>query len=142
PPLATSLERSGGHAIARVTEAIAAKGAGNFLVVQQTLDGLASGLYHFDELKSLPPGLPGHYLRFFDRHFPDAASYLPVKRILQVIVAAEEPLTEKQIGLATGLDLEDQLPALLAQLAPFVPGRRGTHDVVRYSVYHKTFADW
>src|SRR5262249_12070143 len=70
---------------------------GNFLYARQVLDGLTDGLFGFDRLEALPPGLSGLYRSFFARHFPDEASYASVKKVLQVVVAAREPLTATEL---------------------------------------------
>jgi len=61
----------------------------------------------------------------------------PARRVLEVDVAAAEPLTELQVAAATGLNSEEALPRALRSLAAFVPGRDG-----RYEPYHKSLVDW
>jgi WD40 repeat protein len=122
---------------ALVAEQLEARSAGNFLYVQQVLEAVEQGLYRFDQLGALPPGLYGLYLGFFERHFPDEKSYAPVKRVLQIVVAAREPLDREQLAEAAELDAEEGLPAVLRRLASYLPARAG-----RYSLYHKSLADW
>ncbi|MGO9464334.1 MAG: AAA family ATPase [Isosphaeraceae bacterium] len=110
---------------------------GNFLWVEQALLGLESGAYDFTRLDALPPGLTGLYTAFFERHFPDEAAYSPARQVLEVIVAALEPLSNAEIAAATGLDLDYTLGPLLDRLAAYVPERDG-----RRIVFHKSFADW
>ena len=64
-----------------------AKSEGNFLWTEQALLGLEAGTYEFAQLKDLPPGLPGLYTAFFERHFPDDASYASARRVLEVVTA-------------------------------------------------------
>jgi WD40 repeat protein len=113
------------------------KSAGNFLYAQQVLEGIERHQYRLDRLDALPPGLYGLYLRSFERHFPDERRYAAARSVLQVVVAAREPLAEEQLARATGLDLEGELPHALRNLAPYLPRREG-----RYAVYHKSLADW
>ena len=56
--------------------------------------------YDFARLDALPPGLTGLYTAFFERHFPDAASYAPARQVLEVVAAALEPLTAAEIAAA------------------------------------------
>jgi WD40 repeat protein len=114
-----------------------ARSAGNFLWVQQALLGIERDQYRFDRLDALPPGLNGLYLDFFQRRFPDKAAYEAPQRVLQVVVAAAEPLTEADLAGATGLDPENVLAATLRSLAVFLPARDG-----RFVLYHKSVADW
>lgn len=90
-------------------------------------------------LETVREGLAGkvRYLSFFERHFPDSTSYAGVRRVLQVICAAREPLTETQIARASGLEPEDELPGVLRRVAAYLPEREG-----RYTVYHRSLADW
>jgi hypothetical protein len=113
------------------------KSDGNFLYAQQALLGIERDLYTFQQLDKLPPGLNGLYLDFFTRHFPDAAGFAPARQVLQVVVAAEEPLTEAQIAAATGLDTEEELAQVLLTLAAYLPPHDG-----RFELYHKSLADW
>lgn len=113
------------------------KAAGLFLYIQQVLQGIERDLYGFQNLDSLPPGLFGLYLRYFERHFRDEAAFAPVRLVLEVIVAAREPLTEEQLAQATGLDADAALPTALRQLSGYLSEREG-----HFAVFHKSFRDW
>ena len=121
------------EAIRRLRE----KSGGNFLWTEQALLGLEAGTHDFAHLDALPTGLTGLYTAFFERHFPDDASYAPARRVLEVVTAALEPLTPTEIAAVTGLDLDYALPPLLDRLAAYLPDREG-----RRAVFHKSFADW
>ena len=121
------------EAIRRLRE----KSGGNFLWTEQALLGLEAGTHDFAHLDALPPGLTGLYTAFFERHFPDDASYAPARRVLEVVTAAREPLTPAEIAAVTGLDPDYELPPLLDRLAAYLPDRDG-----RRAVFHKSFADW
>jgi WD40 repeat protein len=131
-----------GRVAADVAAELLSRSAGNFLYVRQALDGLERDLYRVDRLDALPPGLYGLYLGFFRRHFPDETAYAPARRVLQVVVAAREPLTAEQLAEATGLQREDELPGVLRRLDAYLPGRAGPDGVRRYAVYHQSLADW
>ena len=113
------------------------KSGGNFLWVQQALSGLEADSYDFGRLEALPPGLTGLYVAFFERHFPDEAAYAPARRVLEVVVAAMEPLGASDLAAATGLSLDYELPTLLDRLAAYLPERDG-----KRVIYHKSFSDW
>jgi WD40 repeat protein len=113
------------------------KSAGNFLWAQMALLGIERDQYSFDGLDDLPPGLNGLYCDSFQRRFSDKASYEDTQRILQLVVAAAEPLTAADLGGATGLDPEEVLPRALRSLAAFLHERDG-----RFVFYHKSLADW
>ena len=113
------------------------KSAGNFLYARQALLGIERDQYSFARLEELPPGLFGLYEDFFKGHWPDVPGFAPVTRILEVIVAAREPLAEAQLAFATGLDAETELPPILRRLDEFVPLRDG-----RYQVFHQSLIDW
>jgi WD40 repeat protein len=81
--------------------------------------------------------LPGLYRSFFERHFADDASYAPARTLLEVVVAAAEPLAADQLASASGLDPDYELPRILGQLASYLPERDG-----RYAAYHKSLIDW
>jgi predicted Ser/Thr protein kinase len=136
PALAKRLDRSTQSAAA-VQRFLASRSAGNFLYVQQALQGIERDLHSFDRLEQLPPGLGGLYLSFFERYFPTAASYENARRVLEVTAAAGEPLPEVQIAQATGLDSRAVIPETLTRLASFLPGRDGRH-----ALYHQSLADW
>lgn len=115
---------------------------GNFLYVEQALDGLEAGQFHFDSLSELPPGLYGLYFEFFRRHFPDAASFELPRQVLQVVVAAREPLSERLLGTASGLDSRSELATTLRRLRVYIPPRADQDGKIKYAPYHKSLADW
>jgi tetratricopeptide (TPR) repeat protein len=60
-----------------------------------------------------------------------------VRSVLAVVVAAQEPLTDKQIACASGLDVENELPGVLRYLSAYLPERAGRH-----ALYHKSIGEW
>jgi tetratricopeptide (TPR) repeat protein len=140
-PLAASV-RATSFSHAHVGQRLLEKSEGNFLYIQQVLEGVERDRYSLDELDALPPGLSGLYLRFFRRHFPDETTYASVRRILEVVVAAEEPISAEFLGAATELDLEAQLFPLLRQVSAFLPEREDSQGRASVSIYHKSLADW
>jgi hypothetical protein len=116
PGLQERLQSSGVSAVEAVRR-LREKSEGNFLWIEQALLSLEDGTHSFARLDALPPGLTGLYMAFFERHFPDAASYAPARQVLEVVTAAREPLAAPEIAAATGLDPDYELPALLDRLA-------------------------
>ena len=120
--------------------------SGNFLVVVETLKSIDQGLVSLKEVDKLAAGLYPLYERFFVRSFPvgesKEAMTPAVRKVLQVVLAAQRHLTEQQLTDVTGLSSEDELPAALKALTPFVPGRMNEKGTIEYSIYHKSFADW
>jgi WD40 repeat protein len=136
PELAERLAQSGldaAEAIRRLT----VHSDGNFLWIQQALTSIMRGEFSFDRIDELPAGLPGLYRSFFERHFPDDASYAAARRLLEVVVAAAEPLTAGELAATSGLDPDYELPRELGRLAPYLPERDGRHVF-----YHRSLADW
>lgn len=118
------------------------KSGGNFLYVKQALDGVEAGIYNLPDLYTLPPGLRGLYRDFFRRHFPLSGgspppSYHAARKILEVVVAAQEPLDVQQLVHVARLERDYDTPALLRLLAVYLPEREG-----RVRLFHKSLGDW
>jgi WD40 repeat protein len=126
-----------GIAAADFTRRLCANAEGNFLYVQLALQGIEREQCSGANLLGLPPGLDPLYSFIFEREFPDAERFQPVRSLLESMTAAREPLTEEELAAASGLDVEDELPRLLRQLAVYLPCREG-----RYALYHKSLCDW
>lgn len=82
----------------RLAELLSEKGKGNFLYVTQALDAIESGQINPHDPDSFPDGLVGMYHTFFERQFPDGRGFQEIRPNFDVIIAAREPLTAKQIG--------------------------------------------
>ena len=135
----------------RVATTLKIRSAGNFLYVRQALDGIERDEYRLDELERLPPGLYGLYQQFFERHFPivedengepAARGFDRPRRLLQVLAAAEAPLSEAQLALATELEIDDELPAVLSRLAAWIPRQTVDDGKWNYRLFHKSLGDW
>jgi WD40 repeat protein len=127
---------------ARASERLLDKSAGNFLYLKQVLAGLEKGDIDFASLDQLPPGLVGLYLRFFERHFPDAAAYAGAREVLAVLVAAQEPLTREDLAGVVRLGPGDSLGRVLRQLSSFLRELPSPAGAVGLTLYHKSLADW
>lgn len=113
------------------------RSGGNFLWAEQALEGLEAEILQVDHLDELPPGLTGLYFRFFERHFPDDASYEPARRVLEVVTAAREPLTGAEIAEAAGLNPIYEVSPVFNKLSAYLPVRDG-----KRAMYHQSFTDW
>jgi len=146
PHMSARLAASG-RPEAEVREILRQKSAGNFLYVVEAFRGIALDQYRFEQTESLPPSLGGLYQAFFERHFSpgDASSerdFTPVRKALQVLVAARSPLSGALLARATMLDEEEELPRVLRPLSPYVPGRPDPGGQRRYALFHRSLAEW
>ena len=141
PNLAAALAH-GDRSASDVIDILVDRSEGNFLYVQQALEGVERQQVALSDLDTLPPGLGALYETFFRRHFPDRNAFAPVRRVLEVAVAAAEPLTADDLASATGLNPDEELPVLLEQLAVYLPARPGADGAPCYGVYHKSLSDW
>ena len=124
--------------VAEVQRQLREAGDGNFLYVKMALQDIERDLYSFARLDELPRGLAGIYRNFFDRHFSDrVGGYRSARAGLEVMVAAQEPLTFELLQQASGLDGEYDLPQVLGTLSAFVPELED-----KYAIYHKSLTDW
>jgi WD40 repeat protein len=109
---------------------------GNFLYVAQTMEALAAGRIDPLAPDTVPDGLVGIYHSFFDRIFPGARGYDSLRAILDVLVAAREPVTAGLVAACLDSSVFD-VEKRLEPVAAFFPQRSG-----RYQAYHKSVLDW
>lgn len=137
--LADKLDKSG-FDIQTIQNRLQSISCGNFLYIQQALEGIENNCYNFESVDQLPPGLSGLYLNFFERYFPD--DFSSAKKLLEVIMASQEPLTADQLAEVTEMDLENALIPLLRCLESYLPVRKYSDCIDRYAFYHKSVPDW
>jgi WD40 repeat protein len=123
--------------LATVQQKLRASAEGNFLYVSQALQDIERDNYSFDRLDELPGGLKGTYASFFERAFPSEASYAAARVVLEVLLAAQQPLTRAQIAKAAAIDSVYALNQVLVKLSTFLDASAGG---VR--IYHKSLSDW
>ena len=121
---------------AAVAKVIEERGEGNFLYVTQVVADIRSGQLDPAAPNAFPRGLVGLYLNFFQRVFPDRQVYRQFRPLLEVLLAAREPLSAQAAGAALGRD-PFEVEQDLEQVAVFFPRREG-----KYAVYHKSLGDW
>jgi hypothetical protein len=110
---------------------------GSFLYATQVCTGLERGMYHLSNLDALPPGLSGHYRKFFHRQFPNAARFEGVRPVLEALVVADTPLAIDALASASGTEPRHDLPAALRSLGAFV-----IQDESGFRLFHKSLTDW
>jgi hypothetical protein len=135
PPLQAHLQSRGGSGRSLFEEILAAAD-GNFLYARMALRAVE--LDQVDSSIELPRGLFGIYQSYFEQYFPDHLAWAAGARsILEVLVAAYEPLTFAILRWTSRLESEYQLPSILNGLTPLVPRSEG-----RYRIYHASLAEW
>ena len=127
-----------GVTLEHITATLCDKAAGNFLYARQALHSLEEGTDTFTNLEALPKGLNEFYQRFFQRHYPPGTErYTIVRTLLEVVVAAREPLTAQQLAEAAGLSLTTEVAPALRTLSGYLAETEG-----RYAPFHKSLSDW
>ncbi len=119
---------------------LAAKAGGLFLYAKTVLNELEKRGRTLAELRALPDDLSGLFADFFQRQFPAPESagseWSKAKRLLEVVIAAHEPLTSAQLRRALAMD-QDELQQLLQDLEAYLP-----QDNQRIRIFHKSFSEW
>jgi WD40 repeat protein len=150
-PLAAILSRAGLCA-SETAEVLQAKSGGKFLYAVRVLNDLASDAFTLENRQSLddlPPGMDGFYEDTFNRRFPEASDYNPVKPLLALLCAQREPMgyghlaailkvSTDQIGLWVQ-PLED---LLRFQATPPSDRSSASGDEWRISFDHVSLEQW
>ncbi|MGE3778321.1 MAG: protein kinase, partial [Pirellulaceae bacterium] len=139
PDLQQGLARSGTTAD-RVAAVLRERSEGNFLYVRHALDGLARGRLSGEQLGAMPSRLQGLYRSFMQRDFPDEADFRSPGMLLEVLLAAREPLARGELLDATSLT-DRELSEALDRLAPYLVSREAG-DVSGWAVFHASWAEW
>jgi hypothetical protein len=126
--------------VGRVASSLAATAVGNFLYAQQALDAVERGVLPVAELGQLPPGLRQQYEWFFTRQFGSPDAWAFVRPVFEALVAAQEPVTDDILAAASGLDVDDTLPRVLADIAPYL--RVSDEKPVRRELFHRSLTEW
>lgn len=124
--------------LATVQQKLREKADGNFLYVSQALQDIERDNYSFSRLDELPQGLNQWYEAWFARKFPNPkVDFVDARKVLEVLLAAREPLTIELLQEMTSLDPHYGLPDATNALSPLIVEASG-----RYSLFHKSLADW
>lgn len=117
------------------------KSGGCLLFLERVLDGVAAALVGLREIRDIPGTLNGLYLWLCQRLFPRGL-FLYVRPLLNVLLAAQRPLTPQQLFTAvwtqdTMLSFPD-FQTKLQTLSPLlIDGPGGTKIL-----FHASFAEW
>jgi hypothetical protein len=122
----------------RAVADIVQRSIGNFQYAVMVLDELSRGALDISQIDRLPGSLADLYENRTRARFPAPTDFVPARRILSVLLAARQPLTQKQLALVVGLDPSDTLN----MLSYFVTWDPGPKDERYYRVAHKSFGDW
>ncbi len=120
-----------------VTHMLSAKADGNFLYARQAICSVTQlKNLALEDLKALRPGLGPLYLQFFQCQFK-GKDFSPARQLLQVLVAAQEPLTKAELQEVTRLKSE-VLSTALEDLKPYLSREADG----KYKIYHESVRDW
>jgi tetratricopeptide (TPR) repeat protein len=131
---------------------VSQKSEGNFLYVTQTVGALESGNIDPGKPETFPAGLVGFYLNEFERIFPKGQGFDQIEPILEIILAAHEPLAARDIAGFLGNDKSD-VERELDKVAIYFPERemeeittdlppKETEKEKAYQAYHKSIVEW
>jgi hypothetical protein len=126
----------------RAVSDIVQRSAGNFQYAAMVLDELSRGVLDIGAIDRLPGSLADLYENRTRARFPAATDFDPARRILGVLLAARQPLTQKQLALVIGPDRYGEPSDTLNKLSYFVTWDTGPEDERFYRIAHKSFADW
>ncbi len=127
----------------QTTSLIEQRADGNFQYAHSVLDALATRELDPRQLDALPDVLEGFYHRRAARRFPNPADFRLARVVLEVMVAAREPLTPRQLSAMTGLQQDTELRPALDALSCFIWVRiMALRAGEAYRIAHKSISDW
>lgn len=111
---------------------------GTFLIAQVTLDELERGRLGFDEIMSMSSGLRSTYAAFLGRRYPSRADFAATRSVIDVLMAAREPVSDDFVSRVLGVSARSVAEALhpLESLIPCSGKKR-----LRVP-FHKSLWDW
>ena len=127
---------------ARLTSVMLSKSQGNFLLAKEMLHFWETSRAEIIDLYSLPGTLGELYKRQFERLYRRPEKFEPLRRVLELLVASFEPISEKEIfDILRGKgNLEEPrvLKYRMKELGHFL--RYKEND--RVTLYHPSFKEW
>ena len=127
---------------ARLTSVMLSKSQGNFLLAKEMLHFWETSRAEIIDLYSLPGTLGELYKRQFERLYSRPEKFEPLRRVLELLVASFEPISEKEIfDILRGKgNLEEPrvLKYRMQELGHFL--RYKEND--RVTLYHPSFKEW
>ena len=129
----------------KLITALLKKSQGNFLFVKEVLNHWEISRHELKDAYALPKTLGDLYHSYFQRLYPDTRqrSFDSARRVLEVLVATFEPLTQKEIFEVLRikekeLDKEYDFKNRLKELGHFL--KYGENDTV--TLYHLSLTEW
>lgn len=122
--------------VSAVVESLIDKSQGRFLYVLEALKGVYQQQFAFAELKKLPRGMEALYESFFERIFRTRASYLAIRPVVQVLLAAGEGVSRERLLRCFGRKHAETVDEALRTLSQFLRDSGG------WEFNHKSLYDW
>lgn len=119
-----------------VTE-ILKRSEGLFLYLERVLEDLQFKRRTLADIDSFPQGLGESYDQYFKRQFPDEESYASIRPVLEIVVAAREPLGGDLMRRLMRWPPDYDLRAARAALGSLFVDLAG-----RFEPFHKTVVEW
>jgi tetratricopeptide (TPR) repeat protein len=116
---------------------IVRRAGGNFLFIVLTLKAIEDGEISLNNPETFPLDLIDYFKLSFSRKYPDPVSYHCLKDVLQIILAAYEPLSSDQIGhflKIAPLEVEKTLSDV-SSFFPLIENKK-------YQPFHNSVIEW
>ena len=128
---------------ARLVSALLSKSQGNFLFVKEMLHHWETSRAEKSDPYALPETLGELYHSYFERLYRRPQQFIPIRRVLELLVATFHPLSRKEIFkvLKTKekhLEEEYEFKNRMKELGHFI--RYGENDTV--TLYHLSLTEW
>ena len=129
----------------KLVSTLLSKSQGNFLFVKEVLRHWELARHELRDAYALPKTLGDLYHSYFARLYPDArrGSFNPVRRVLELLVATFEPLTQKELFdilrmKERTLEEEYEFQSRLNEMGHFL--RYGENNTI--TLYHLSLTEW
>ena len=128
---------------ARLITALLSKSQGNFLFVKEMLHHWEASKAGKGDPYALPETLGELYYSYFERLYNRREQFKPIRRVLELLVATFQPLSQKKIFEVlkmkeSNLDEEYDFKDRMKELGHFL--RHGENDTV--TLYHLSLTEW
>ena len=128
---------------ARLITALLSKSQGNFLFVKEMLHHWETFRAQKSNPYALPETLGEIYLSYFERHYSRPEQFQPIRRVLELLVASLQPLSQKDIFKILRMkevDLEEEyeFKDRMEELGHFLRYRENN----TVTLYHLSLTEW
>lgn len=120
-----------------VVHRLAKRANGNMLYARLALLAIQRGRQTLDQIDDLPSALRDFYKRSIESLFPTSETWTAARSVLEVLVAADQPIAPEVLAEISGVDPEYELPDITNRLEPVLTIRDG-----RISLFHQSMYDW